>query len=155
MSLRSLAGTAAALALLAGCASHTTPAAAPASPPATQPSVQPSTGVTATAASAPAAAQPAGPLTFEQACAPAELLAFVRTQADKPPTGFKEVKVYNCVKNYARLYAAPNPDAQHPVDGDQFFLKFNAGQWQVLARGLSIDCGDNKPQLVDACAAFE
>ncbi|WP_203853017.1 hypothetical protein [Dactylosporangium siamense] len=90
------------------------------------------------------------PSTFAQACTPAALLAFVRSQSGGPPGGFTKVEVYNCVDTFARLYAGDEHD-----NGDQFFLQFVENRWQVLAHGLSIDCGDAKPQLIEACSAFE
>lgn len=161
------------LAAAAGCSTPSTPAPGPTSappnaaarqagPPATTapattpPAATPAPPGPASAGTPPAAASPTpvppnagAALTADQACTPEALLAFVRTQPGSP-TGFKEVKVYNCAKNFARLYAVPNPGG----NGDQFFLKFGGGTWSVLAHGTGIDCGDERPLLAEACASF-
>jgi hypothetical protein len=130
----------------------TTAGSAPASLAASTTAASP----TAAAATAGGAQPRTGPVfaSLTEACTPEGLLAFVRTQAG-PPAGWQKVKIYNCVSGFARLYAAPNPDpAGRDVAGDQFFLEFTAGRWHVLDRGLGIDCGDNNPKLVEACAVF-
>ncbi|MGI5236594.1 hypothetical protein [Dactylosporangium sp. CA-139066] len=98
---------------------------------------------------------PPAPNGFGEACTPAALLAYVRTQHG-PATGFGEVKIDNCVGGYARLYAKANPDptGQRPA-GDQFFLQYTGGHWATLARGAAIDCGDAVPVLAQACAVFD
>jgi hypothetical protein len=124
-------------------ASAATPAAsAPANVPATaRPQASPTT-------------RPAG-IPLADACSQDTLLSSIRGLAADMTTGVQRVKVYNCVSGYARLYAVPNPDPQggQPA-GDQFFLQFSSGQWQVLARGDAVDCGDGDPKLAQACAAF-
>ncbi len=83
------------------------------------------------------------------------LLSYIRTQATNLPTGVEQVKIYNCVKGFARLYAVPNLNASGArPDGNEFFLQYTAGQWRVLASGNSLDCGDNNPSVTEACAAF-
>ncbi|MFF5234544.1 hypothetical protein [Dactylosporangium sp. NPDC000521] len=151
-------------------AAPTTPAAAP---------QQPATGTPPAAQSAPArsapaqgvppaqgdplapapqpslSALPAAPAGFTEACAPAALLAYVRTQPG-PVTGFGEVKVYACVGGYARLYAkaSPAPSGERP-DGDQFFLQYSHGQWRTLARGAGLGCGDGTAEIAQACAVLD
>jgi hypothetical protein len=90
----------------------------------------------------------------DQACTAAALLAHVRAEPSGPPSGFKEVKIYNCAHGYARIYAAPNLLPGQAVDGDQFFLKRTGNGWKTIARGLATDCGDHRPELTDACASF-
>jgi hypothetical protein len=167
------AGVGIALAV-AGCQAH---GSAQASRPVRSSTAAPSTpGPSATLPAPPATASAALPVTtgtvgaagptltvsvrqpdvsLTEACGQYVLLSYIRTQATDLPTGVQRVKIYNCVKGYARLYAVPNLDSGgSQPDGDQFFLQFIAGQWQVLARGNGIDCGDNNPKLTDACAAF-
>ncbi|GAB3534124.1 hypothetical protein [Phytohabitans suffuscus] len=89
-------------------------------------------------------------------CDPDLLRFSVHALAPDLTTGVQRVKVYNCVAGFARLYATPNPNPNGAQpEGDQFFLRFTGGHWQLLMRGAGVDCGDNAPQLAEACAVFD
>ncbi len=89
-------------------------------------------------------------------CGADVLRASVQALAPDLTTGVQQVKIYNCVSGYARLYATPNPAPNGTkLEGDQFFLQFSGGQWHILVRGAGVDCGDSNPKLVEACAAFD
>lgn len=127
----------------------TTPGSGPAALPTNQPATR------GTHAPAAATGRPAGDASSAE-CAPEALRASVQALAPDLTTGVRQVKVYNCVSGFARLYATPNPapNGSQP-EGDQFFLQFAAGQWHLLVRGAGVDCGDNNPKLAEACAAFD
>jgi hypothetical protein len=179
---RVLAGTVMAgiaLTTLGACAQGHHPELAATEPPAAHatglPSSIPTDPVSAPATTAPAtqsaqatqsvpsgpppqpslSAAPAAPAGFTEACTPAALLAYVKTQQG-PSTGFGEVKVYACAGGYGRLYAKANPATSgDQPDGDQFFLQYSDGHWTTLARGAAINCGDGMPALAQACAVLE
>ncbi|MDG6106799.1 hypothetical protein Daura_29555 [Dactylosporangium aurantiacum] len=90
----------------------------------------------------------------DQACTPAVLLAHVRAEPERPPSGFEDVRIYNCAHGFARIYAAPNPVPGQLVQGDQFFLQRAGDGWKTIARGLDTECGDGRPELTAACASF-
>jgi hypothetical protein len=104
--------------------------------------------------STPKAAPSAIPLA--EACNQEVLRLSVQGLAPDMTTGVQRVRVYFCVKGFARLSAVPYLDAEgRQPGGDQFYLQFTAGQWHVLERGSGIDCGDGEPKLAEACAAFD
>lgn len=139
--------------------SPSTPAPASASGaapvPATPPAVSGRANASAAAGPRPSqTTEPAG-IPLASACNQDTLLSSIRRLATDMTTGVQRIKVYNCIDGYARLYAVPNLDANgSQPGGDQFFLQFSKGQWQVIIRGDAIDCGDGIPKLVQACAAF-
>jgi hypothetical protein len=135
------------------------PVAAPASPsastgrgPAANPSVPPAAVRTNAAAAGPAASTATAGATPQTACGQDTLRSSIQSLATDFASGVSRVEVYNCVDDFARLYATGT--GSQPA-GDQFFLQYTAGRWQMLARGAGIDCGDNNPKLVQACAVFE
>lgn len=148
------AGPAAALPAVSGQPAPPNPPSGAASRAGSQPGVP-----SATVSPKPPTKSPTKPAPAEialaDACNQEVLRSSVQGLAPDMTTGVGRVKVYYCVKGFARLSAVPNLDAKGQQPGyDQFFLQFTAGHWHVLVRGVGIDCGDGDPKLAEACAAF-
>jgi hypothetical protein len=69
-----------------------------------------------------------------------------------------DAEVVACRNGYAHVYAIPqrNPEGQNQYDSEQFWLKWEDGDWVGVAQGTGITCSDpdRTPEHAAACDAL-
>jgi hypothetical protein len=134
--------------------------AAPAASPASPASPGRSAGTKPRySAPASASARPLDPVSTPTApeCAPEFILPTAKKLVDDPAAGMTvaSVEVPVCRDGYARVFTVPAKSPQR-FEGDQLFLQLRNGDWKLVGRGASIDCGDAglPPEVAKACEAL-
>jgi hypothetical protein len=73
-----------------------------------------------------------------------------KLEGRSPTAGVHDARIERCRNGYAHAFAPP-------TGGEQYFLQYLNGSWQVVAEGTGVACGDPDAgrALVRACAALE
>jgi hypothetical protein len=93
-------------------------------------------------------------------CSPAYLVPWFKSFIDgtAPDLVIVDAEVVACANGYAHVYAIPqqNPEGQNQYDSEQFWLKWEDGDWVGVAQGTGITCADadRTPEHAAACDAL-
>lgn len=85
----------------------------------------------------------------------------MKRKFDDPAIGLsiESVEIERCRNDYAHVFAITRrnpPEDPNQYENEQLFLHFVEGQWQSVAEGTGISCGDNDllSELVAPCRAL-
>lgn len=103
---------------------------------------------------------PATPTPSVDPCSADYLVPWFKSFIDgtAPDLIIVDAEVVACRDGYAHVYAIPqqNPEGQNQYDSEQFWLKWEDGDWVGVAQGTGITCSDTDrtPEHAAACDAL-